>query len=106
MGVEAVLLGLLLHGDESQACGLTPQGALGLEGQSGAPQLWAEMNSSSLSPTVSARLLCEPDLSSAGVTDGFPIREDLFEVYMRVIPPKQKLDTSFGESGQSCFSLV
>lgn len=64
------------------------------------------MNPSSLAPTAPARLLCEPDLSSAGVTDGFPIREDLFEVYMRVLPPKQKLDTSFGESGQSCFRLV
>lgn len=106
VGAEAVLLGCLLHRDESQVCGLTPQGALGLEGQRRAPWLWAGMNPSSLAPTASARLLCDPDLSSAGVTDGFPIREDHFEVFMRVLPPKQKLDTSFGESGQSCFSVV
>lgn len=75
VGVEAVLLGLLLHRDESQVCGLTPRGALGLEGQRGAAWLWVGMNPSSLAPTASARLLCEPELLSAEVRDGSPSGE-------------------------------
>lgn len=64
------------------------------------------MNPSSPAPTAPARLLYKPELSSAGVRDGFPTKEDLFEVYMRVLPPKQKLGTSFRESEQICFAAL
>lgn len=51
--------------------------------------LWAEMNPSFLAPTAPAKLLCDPELSSALVRDiFFPIKEDKFEAWMRVLPPK------------------
>lgn len=64
------------------------------------------MNSSSLAPTAPVRLLCEPELLSAEVRDGFPIREDPLEVSMRVIPPKQKLGPGSGESQQIFFAAL
>lgn len=102
--VEALLLGLLLHRDESQVCGLTSKSSLGLAGQRRVPWLLAGMNPSSLAPTAPTRQLCEPELLSAEVGDVFPTREDPVEVYMGILPPEQKLGTGFGGSGQIGFA--